>query len=265
MPRIIKYKINYEQKGGMNLGEVATYLKEIKDIYDLVNSVAPNQVVLTGSGAILYYLYHLGRMDLIQNYKAPSDVDLVLMNIHKIRNFSLDGLSFSNFEKISGDDISNTYMMQNKQGKTLISFDLTKLIGSTIRHNVINGMKIIDLEKLESFYIDPDELAFRSPDKVPEDLKKVEIIREIKERVKEIFPTIEYRAQLPIRRHDDSPQPSSFVAPASSFNSPARPASSFNSPFASGPAAPAFNSPFASSLNSPDAKQPKPKFAKKLF
>ena len=273
MPRIIKYKINYEQKGGMDLQFLPNYLAEIKQIYELVDGNNKNQVVLTGSGAILYYLHLLNRNDLIETYKAPSDVDLLLMNIEKIRNFSLAGLSFSNFTKQSGDNNSNTYMMQNKQNKTLVSFDLTKLNGQNIRHNVVDGIKIIDLDILESFYSDPDELSLRPAEKQAADMEKIRIIRLIKDTVKERFQHVAPAASSSSLFGDSSASARAAARPA--FDSPFAPASaraaasSFNSPLASGLAASAFDSPRASGLaasafDSPDAR-PQSKFAKKLF
>lgn len=104
-----RYHVKYETLSKLNEDLAEILFSEIKEIYKIVNdkinsyAIKPSErtpIVITGSGAILYYIKSLGYNDLINQMDVPSDVDLLMLyDNHKHRmKPKINSLSIGDFK-----------------------------------------------------------------------------------------------------------------------------------------------------------------------
>ncbi len=170
-----RYKLKYDLHGGMRIELVETYKQEIEQLYKLVKDMfLGNPVVLSGSGAILYYLISLGYNDLIEEIIQPSDLDLLLIDPSK--NALLYNHFIGDFKKQIDSPVRSATFLNSWTTNKLKSFDLS--IEPKSKYNLVGDIFLIDLDLLLENY--EDNLI---PEVRCRDYLKIAIIKKIKERL----------------------------------------------------------------------------------
>ena len=183
--KAFKYKIKYVQlkkklnKTNTNLiGGIPEWFSrfnlELKDIYSKVVGKYGEETVLTGSGAIAFVLNYLGMEEdldsLETNLINPHDLDFIYVgrigkqNPESIGDFHINPrqITESSVTFSLDTDITNPL----NQSNYIKSFDISKI--NSIKYFVIDGIRIINLNTLKSFYI---------PDFIDEDRKESDILK----------------------------------------------------------------------------------------
>ena len=177
-----KYQIKYEKSekfllvGGMDNTLVANFVKEINTIYSHIKSLYSHGdvIVLSGSGALLYYLNTLGFADLIDLFAEPNDVDFLLLTDEPNATITVP---FIGDYKRKQDTHEKSATFQNNWTPYLKfkSFDLT-IPKNSITYNQVGQINVLSLTQLKSYY--KDDLDTR-----PDDIKKIQIIEQIQSRL----------------------------------------------------------------------------------
>jgi len=177
-----KYNIKYEKSekhlmiGGMDNSLVSGFIKEINTIYTQITSLYSHGdiVILTGSGALLYYLHILGYTDLINILSEPNDVDFLLLTNEPNSTITVPFIG-DHKRKQATHEKSATFENDWASYLKFKSFDLT-IPRNSIIYNQVGQINLISLAKLNSYYL--DDLTTR-----PEDNIKIKIINQIQSRL----------------------------------------------------------------------------------
>jgi hypothetical protein len=171
-----KYSIEYCMIGGMNIDLISQFINEINSIYLNIKSLYSHgdNVVLSGSCAILYYLYLIGYNDLINELLEPNDIDFLLLTNE---TNSVITVPFIGDYKRQQDTHEKSATFKNDWDPHLKfkSFDLT-IPRNSITFNQFDKINLISLKQLKSYY--NDDL-----DERPLDNKKIKIIEQIQDRL----------------------------------------------------------------------------------
>lgn len=211
-----KYRVKYETKekhlmiGGMDNSLVPNFIKEINTIYSHIKSMYSHGdiIVLTGSGALLYYLHSLGFVDLIDKLNEPNDIDFLLLTSEPNATIRVPFIGDHKRKQkthVSSATFENDWVPYLK----FKSFDLT-ISKDSIKYNQVGEIKLISLSQLKSYYIDNSDI--RGEDKL-----KIKIIQEIELRLEknprndivgpEEFYSVSKKKikQIPINYQDEKP------------------------------------------------------------
>ena len=174
-----KYNIKYEKYlmiGGMDNSLVSSFIKEINTIYTDIKSLYSHGdiVVLTGSGALLYYLHILGYTDLIEKLAEPNDVDFLLLTNEPNATITVPFIG-DHKRKQATHEKSATFENDWASYLKFKSFDLT-IPRNSIIYNQVGQINLLSLSQLNSYYL--DDLTTR-----PEDNIKIKIINQIQSRL----------------------------------------------------------------------------------
>jgi hypothetical protein len=195
--KAFKYKIKYMQlkkklnKTNTNLiGGIPEWFSrfnlELKDIYSKVVGKYGEETVLTGSGAIAFVLNYLGMEEdldsLETNLINPHDLDFIYVgrigkqNPESIGDFHINPRQITESSVTFSLDTGITNPLT--QSNYIKSFDISKI--NSIKYFVIDGIRIINLNTLKSFYI---------PDFIDEDRKESDILKKnlIDKIIKQIY------------------------------------------------------------------------------
>lgn len=193
MSLVSRYNIKYNLDGGMDENLVSRYIEQITKIYHMVNEKyngymtdKKDTVILSGSAAILYYLHSLGFKDLIINesFQSPTDVDLLMVYYTKMKPV-IDELYIEDFKQIIKKSNSHAIKVSSATFKNewtsdeIKKFVLTFVPFSGTHWNEVNGINVLDLKELKSFYDEDKDLEERHG----RDYPKIEIIKQILERL----------------------------------------------------------------------------------
>ncbi len=187
MSLINRYKIKYNLDGGMDENLVSQYIKQITDIYQMANTKyndymtdKKDAVFLSGSAAILYYLHSLGYDDLIKrdSFESPSDVDLLMVFYTKMKPV-IDEIYIGDFKRQNETKVSSATFKNEWTSNPINQFDLTYVPFTGTHWNEVNGVNVLDLKELKSFYEEDKDLTARKG----KDYPKIEIIQEIIKRL----------------------------------------------------------------------------------
>lgn len=195
MSLVSRYNIKYNLDGGMDENLVSKYIEQITNIYHMVNEKyngymtdKKDTVILSGSAAILYYLHSLGYKDLIINesFQSPTDVDLLMVYYTKMKP-AIDEWYIEDFRRVNNINltkgpsakVSSATFKNEWTGNAIKQFDLTFVPFSGTHWNEVNGLNILDLNQLKSFYDEDKDLAERKG----RDYPKIEIINKILEKL----------------------------------------------------------------------------------
>ncbi len=187
-----RYNIKYNLDGGMDENLINKYISQITHIYNIVNEKyngymtdKKDTVILSGSSAILYYLYSLGYKDLIINesFQSPTDVDLLMVYYTKMKPV-IDEIYIEDFvqlqKKPNSVKVSSATFKNEWTNNEIKEFDLTYVPFSGTHWNEVNGINVLDLNELKSFYEDDKDLDERQG----KDYPKIDIIKQILDRLK---------------------------------------------------------------------------------
>lgn len=214
MSLINRYKIKYNLDGGMDEHLVSRYIKQITEIYHLVNTKyndymteKKDTVILSGSAAILYYLHSLGYDDLIRtdSFQSPTDVDLLMVYYTKMKPV-IDELYIGDYKRQKETKASSSTFKDEWTSNQINQFDLTYVPFSGTHWNDINGISVIDLKELKSFYEEDKDLAERKG----KDYPKIEIIQQIIKRLEQtprpeiIKPGVRYQMKKEMGSEEES-------------------------------------------------------------
>lgn len=158
---ISKYKIKYNLDGYINEYLINKYISQIIKIYHMTNekyngymTEKKDTIILSGYAAILYYLYSLGYKDLIMNesFQLPTNVNLLMIYYTKIKP-DIDEYYIEDFKQITKKSNGNSVIFKNNWTSDEIKeFDLTLVPFNKICWNNINGINVLDLNILKTFY-----------------------------------------------------------------------------------------------------------------
>jgi len=177
-----KYHINYEKQkpylmiGGMDNNLVPNFVNEINTIYSHIKNLYSHGdiIVLTGSGALLYYLYILGYTDLINLLVEPNDVDFLLLTNESNATISVPFIG-DHKRKQETHEKSATFENDWAPHLKFKSFDLT-IPRSSITYNQVGKINLINLSQLKSYYQEDVDVR-------PADTQKIQIIDQIYSRL----------------------------------------------------------------------------------
>jgi hypothetical protein len=177
----LKYKVKYLklkklfeelniQTGGILPIWYPQFENEMREIFYNVSNRYPN-VVLTGSGAIVYLLKELGMDDELNNIE-PGDLDL----IYKSRLAEPNPEIIGNYKIKPGQEYeSSVTFVSTEDNKYIKSFDVSKT-NPNIKSFKFNGIEIIDLNRLKSDY----KPSFETPEeRIEKDRYKMSVIDKI--------------------------------------------------------------------------------------
>ncbi len=178
-----QYKINYSSNfnsnnkkylmfGGMNTTLTPSFIQEINTIYSNIVSMYSHgdTVILSGSGALLYYLHILGYTDLIEELTEPNDVDFLLATLEPNATISVP---FIGDHKRKQTTLEKSATFENNWTPNIKfkTFDLT-IPRNSINWNKVGQINLITLNQLKSYYSDDFDIR-------PDDIKKIQIIDKI--------------------------------------------------------------------------------------
>jgi hypothetical protein len=177
-----KYHIKYEKSekhlmiGGMDISLVPSFIKEINTLNTQIKSLYSHGdiVVLSGSGALLYYLHTLGYTDLINELIEPSDVDFLLLTDEPNATITVPFIGDHKRKQVTHEK-SATFENDWATHLKFKSFDLT-IPRNSIIYNQVGTINLLSLSQLKSYYL--DDLDTR-----PNDNKKIQIITAIQSRL----------------------------------------------------------------------------------
>lgn len=178
--KALKYKTKYlELKKELNKLNISGGIPEWYDnfehelimLFNTVNNYYPN-VVLTGSGAIVYLLKHLEMNDELDNF-MPNDLDFLYKSRIWIKNPTIiEGYKIKQGQE---NESSVTFILENNNISNFIkSFDISKI--DNIKSFNFNGIEIINLNRLKSDY-KPDFMT--DEDRKESDMYKMNLIEKI--------------------------------------------------------------------------------------
>lgn len=184
MSLVSRYNIKYNFDGGIDENLVSKYINQITKIYHMVNEKyngymtdKKDTIILSGSAAILYYLHSLEYRDLIINesFQSPTNVDLLMVYYTKMKPV-IDELYIEDFMQIikkseGSIKVPNVTFKNNWTRDEIKEFDLTYVPFFGTRWNEVNGISVLDLNELKSFYEEN------------KDYSKIDIIKKILERL----------------------------------------------------------------------------------
>jgi hypothetical protein len=208
-----KYYIKYDKTakhlmtGGMDNNLVSGFIKEINTIYTQIKSLYSHGdiVVLSGSGALLYYLHTLGYTDLIDLLAEPNDVDFLLLTNEPNATITVPFIG-DHKRRQATHEKSATFENDWASYLKFKSFDLT-IPRNSIIYNQVGQINLLTLSQLKSYYL--DDLETR-----PEDNKKIQIINQIESRLvsnpkpaligqEQIFKINKNKSKIPINYEPD--------------------------------------------------------------
>ncbi len=180
----IKYHIKYEKYekekylmiGGMDNTLVPGFVGEINNIYSHIKSLYSHGdiIVLSGSGALLYYLHSLGYTDLIREIAEPNDVDFLLLTSEPNATITVPFIGDHKRKQVTHEK-SATFENNWAPHLKFKSFDLT-IPRNAINYNQVGQINLLSLAQLKSYYV--DDIDVRGEDKL-----KVKIIEQILSRL----------------------------------------------------------------------------------
>ena len=182
-----KYNIIYSLVGGMDLELAPVFINDINTINKSIASLYSHgdTISLTGSGAILYYLYKLGYNDLIEKLIEPTDLDFLLLTHERNSKITVPFIDdFKREQETHEESVTfKLYSCVLKNSKPcqlakITSFDIT-IPENSISYHLVDKVNLINLEQLRSYYMDDIELR-------PNDNNKVKIIDQILERLSKV-------------------------------------------------------------------------------
>ncbi len=155
-----KYHIKYEKPekyimvGGMDNTLVPGFVKEINNIYSHIKALYSHgdTIVLSGSGALLYYLHSLGYTDLIENIVEPNDVDFLLLTNEPNAKITIPFIGDHKRRQVTHEK-SATFENDWVPHLKFKTFDLT-IPRNAIIYNQIGQVNLISLTQLKSYYLD---------------------------------------------------------------------------------------------------------------
>lgn len=173
-----KYHIKYEKQeqylmiGGMDNTLVPNFVNEINTIDSHIKSLYSHGdvIVLSGSGALLYYLHILGYLDLIEKISEPNDVDFLLLTSEPNSTISVPFIG-DHKRKQETHEKSATFENDWAPYLKFKSFDLI-IPRNSITYNQVGPIKLLNLSQLKSYYL--DDVDVRTDDTI-----KIEIIEQI--------------------------------------------------------------------------------------
>ncbi len=173
-----KYHIKYEKSnkekyimaGGMDNTLVPGFVREINNIFAHIKALYSHgdTIVLSGSGALLYYLHSLGYSDLIKDIAEPNDVDFLLLTNEPNAKITVPFIGDHKRRQVTHEK-SATFENDWVPHLKFKSFDLT-IPRNAIMYNQIGQVNLISLSQLKSYYMD---------DMRDEDKLKISIIEKI--------------------------------------------------------------------------------------
>ena len=183
----------YLMIGGMDNAVVPDFVKEINTLYSNVITMYSHDdtIVLSGSGALLYYLHMLDYVDLITDLVEPNDVDFLLLTTEPNAVISVPFIGDHKRKQVT---LERSATFENNWAPHLKfkSFDLT-IPRNSITYHKVGNINLINLAQLKSYYQDelelenPDILKVRQGDELiePVEIKKIKIIEKIQEKLSE--------------------------------------------------------------------------------
>ena len=185
----IKYNIDSIDEKLINkyIGQITSIYHMVNDKYNGYMTDKKDTVILSGSAAILYYLYSLNYSDLIINniIQTPSDINLLMVYYTKTKPV-IDELYIEDFKQKKADDKVSSATFINKWTRDAITeFDLTYVPFAETHWNEINGINVLDLTELKSFYsLIISEKYKRANTNMDDIFIKLDIIQKIIQRLK---------------------------------------------------------------------------------
>jgi hypothetical protein len=185
----IKYNIDSIDEKLINkyIGQITSIYYMVNDKYNGYMTDKKDTVILSGSAAILYYLYSLNYSDLIINniIQTPSDINLLMVYYTKTKPV-IDELYIEDFKQKKADDKVSSATFINKWTRDAIrEFDLTYVPFAETHWNEINGINVLDLTELKSFYsLIISEKYKRTNTNMDDIFIKLDIIQKIIQRLK---------------------------------------------------------------------------------
>ncbi len=167
-----KYHIKYEKYekekylmvGGMDNTLVPGFVKEINNINSHIKSLYSHGdiIVLSGSGALLYYLHSLGFTDLIDEIAEPNDVDFLLLTNQPNGTITVPFIGDHKRKQVTHEK-SATFENNWAPHLKFKSFDLT-IPRNSINYNQVGQVNLLSLTQLKSYYM--DDMDIRDEDKL---------------------------------------------------------------------------------------------------
>ncbi len=147
-----KYYINYLTNANTNVSSVSSIIGEINKLYSLIASLYSHgdSVVLTGIGALFYYLSITNNHSLIEELEKPDNIEFLLVTSNPN---TLISVPFVGDFKKTKQNLKTYATFENYWDLHLKikSFKLSVLF-EQIKWNQLGEIKIIKLKNLENYF-----------------------------------------------------------------------------------------------------------------
>jgi hypothetical protein len=194
--KALKYKLKYlELKNKFNKNIIGGlpnwYTKFENELVNIYNNVkyyytTDYEPILTGSSVITLLLFKLNMMDELDKLESndlnPHDLDFLYISRTRLSNPDSIGNFYINPTQKSESSVTFNLNINSPERQTnyIKSFDITK--SESIKSFMFNGIRIINLNTLKSFYI-PD--MFVDEERIKKDLYKKKLIEQIIKKIGE--------------------------------------------------------------------------------
>ncbi len=154
-----KYQVNYSTDMNINVSSVQSIISEINKLNSLITSLYSHgdSVVLTGIGALFYYLGITNNNSLIEELEKPDNIEFLLVTSNPN---TLISVPFIGDFKNTQQNLNTWAIFENFWDLHLKikSFKLS-VLSEKNEWNQVGGIKLIKLKNLENYFADKPKIT----------------------------------------------------------------------------------------------------------